>query len=38
MNPWLAAMQMTGAAGLIFSSVVVGWRAGVRYWSRNDAH
>ena len=38
MQTWLAVMQLLAAAGLIFIAVVVGWRAGVRYWSRNDAH
>jgi hypothetical protein len=29
----LATMQLLAISGLIFGAVVIGWRAGVRYWS-----
>jgi hypothetical protein len=29
----VGTMQLLAIAGLIFAAVIVGWRAGVRYWS-----
>lgn len=29
----IASIQLIAAAGLIFAAVIIGWRAGDRYWS-----
>jgi hypothetical protein len=33
MMTMFATMQLLAAAGLIFAAVIIGWRAGNKYWS-----